>query len=109
MLDYDHLKAAQYAYINVPGEITDHRLGKEFCQRFKTFLIGQSKARDPEMWPDDEHVQVLQNLVDPHRVPDEGDDLPLAALWTLKRIGLVDLLNEPHPALVGFGGWVYVG
>jgi len=52
-------------------------------------------------------VQVVQDLVDHHRVPDEGDNLHLPSTFgTLQWIDLIDSLDERGPALVGFRGRV---
>jgi len=65
VLDYDHVRAARDVYIEIPGEITE-RLGKEICRRFDTYLIGQSKARDTELWPDEDRFFNLAFIIDPN-------------------------------------------
>src|SRR5512136_745271 len=49
VFDYEHVKAAKELYIEIPGEETD--LLGEVCKQHNIYLIGQSKARDLELWP----------------------------------------------------------
>lgn len=49
-LDMDHVEAARELYIDIPGEETEF-LG-ELCKEQGFYLIGQCKARDPDLMPD---------------------------------------------------------
>lgn len=61
--DWDHIKAAKELYIDLPGEETE--LLGEICKTFGIYLIAQSKARDPELWPEGDRFFNMAFIVDP--------------------------------------------
>ena len=50
VFDYEHVTAAKELYIEIPGEETE--LLGQVCKQFGIYMIGQSKARDIELWPE---------------------------------------------------------
>jgi predicted amidohydrolase len=63
VFDYDHVKAAQELYIEIPGEETE--LLGEVCKAHGIYLIGQSKARDLEIWPEGDRFFNMVFIIDP--------------------------------------------
>jgi predicted amidohydrolase len=63
VFDYDHVTAAKELYIEIPGEETE-ALG-EVCKQHGIYLIGQSKARDLEIWPAGDRFFNMVFIIDP--------------------------------------------
>ena len=63
VFDYEHTKAAKELYIEIPGEETD--LLGEVCKQHNIYLIGQSKARDLELWPEGDRFFNMVFIIDP--------------------------------------------
>lgn len=62
--DWDHVEAAKQLYIEIPGPETDF-LG-DICRQFGIYLIGQSKARDLEIWPEGDRFFNIVFIIDPN-------------------------------------------
>ncbi len=64
VFDYEHVKAAQELYIEIPGEETE--LLGQVCKQFGIYMIGQSKARDTELWPEGDRFFNMVFIIDPN-------------------------------------------
>lgn len=63
VFDWDHVQAAKELWIDIPGEETE--LLGEICKTFGIYLIAQSKARDPELWPEGNRFFNMAFIIDP--------------------------------------------